>query len=161
RIACVRPVAAGQGRAVAALTRCCRQDSAPRAWSTPVRNPVTPKVDFDVLIIGGGMVGACLAALAASDRTLDTLRIALLEPHPPTVAPTDKEVDLRVSAISRGSQRLLETVGAWQRIAPRHLGAYTDMIVWDSSGTPGGVGSIHFAAAETSEACLGHIVENR
>ncbi len=119
------------------------------------------KPDFDLLIIGGGMVGACLAALAGSDRELSRLRIALLEPHPPTRPPAGNDVDLRVSAISRGSQRMLESIGAWAHIPSQHVSAYSDMIVWDARSRPRGVGSLHFSAAETSEPSLGSIIENR
>ena len=38
---------------------------------------------LDILVIGGGMVGACLAALAASNRHFSDLRIAVLEAQPP------------------------------------------------------------------------------
>lgn len=119
------------------------------------------KADFDILIIGGGMVGVCLAALAASNRELGELRIALLEAHPPAMPPPDRDVDLRVSAVSRASERILDSVGAWSKIPPHHLSAYTDMIVWDATGRPRGPGSIHFSASTTSEPDLGHIVENR
>ncbi len=119
------------------------------------------KPDFDILIIGGGMVGAGLAALLAGERELTELRIALLEAHPPVMPPSDCEVDLRVSAISRGSERILTGIGAWQKIPSQHLSPYTDMTVWDATGRPHGPGSIHFSASTTSEADLGHIVENR
>ena len=38
--------------------------------------------DFHIVIVGGGMVGACAAALAAADPRLAELRIAVLEAHP-------------------------------------------------------------------------------
>jgi 2-octaprenylphenol hydroxylase len=119
------------------------------------------RTDFDVLIVGGGMVGACLAASAAADGELGRLRIALLDASPPNQPPPDGDIDLRVSAVSRASQRVLASFGAWQRIAASHRSAYSEMIVWDAAGKPFGNGSIRFSASETSEPDLGHIVENR
>lgn len=118
------------------------------------------KPDFDILVVGGGMVGACFAALAAADRELLDLRIALLEARPPESAP-DAGVGLRVSAISPASRRILHACGAWQWLPETHLSPYTDMIVWDAAGRAGGAASIHFSASDTSEPNLGHIVENR
>jgi 2-octaprenylphenol hydroxylase len=120
-----------------------------------------PRTDFDLLIVGGGMVGACLAAAAAADREFGQLRIALLDSGPPTQAPADDSVDLRVSAISRASQRVLASFGAWQRIPDAHRSAYSEMIVWDAATRPFGDGALHFSASETSEPNLGHIIENR
>jgi 2-octaprenylphenol hydroxylase len=117
--------------------------------------------DFDLLIVGGGMVGACLAAAAANDRELGRLRIALLDASPPLQPPADADIDLRVSAVSRASQRILESFGAWPLIPAAYRSPYSDMVVWDAGGKAFGSGSIHFSASETSEPDLGHIVENR
>lgn len=119
------------------------------------------KTDFDLVIIGGGMVGACLAALAASTREFAGLRIALLEAHPPSSPPSDDEVDLRVSAVSRASERILDACGAWSKIEARQRCAYSDMVVWDAASRPRAPGSIHFSASESGQPDLGHIVENR
>jgi 2-octaprenylphenol hydroxylase len=116
--------------------------------------------DFHIVIVGGGMVGACAAALAAADPHLGELRIAVLEAHPPTSAPQG-DADLRVSAVSRASQRILGSVGAWSLVPSQFLSPYEQMIVWDADGKPGGAGAIHFSASATSEPNLGHIVENR
>jgi 2-octaprenylphenol hydroxylase len=119
-----------------------------------------PACDFHVVVVGGGMVGACTAALLAADPALSDLRIAVLEALPPATL-DDDTTDLRVSAISRASERILTAIGAWPLIDAKHLSAYTDMVVWDESSRPHGVGSIQFSASESSEPNLGHIVENR
>ncbi len=106
---------------------------------------------FDLIIIGAGMVGAALAASLGNTP----LRIAIIEGTPPE-APDDGQVDLRVSAISRASQHLLEAVGAWPALAD-HATPYQCMHIWDS----GGHGSTTFSATELGENDLGHIVENR
>ncbi len=117
------------------------------------------KPDFDVLIVGGGLVGACLAGLMASERPLQGLRIGLIEAHPPAQPPPEG-VDLRVSAVSRASQAILARAGAWT-LAATQRSPYVDMKVWDATGQPDGAGSIHFSASSTSEPDLGVIVENR
>ncbi len=107
------------------------------------------------------MVGACVAALAGSNRDLADLRIAMLEPRPPATPPPDDDVELRVSAISRASERILSAVDAWSRIPAKHRSAYSEMKVWDAQMKPHGAGSIHFSASASSEPNLGYIVENR
>lgn len=116
--------------------------------------------DFHILIVGGGMVGACAAALAASARELAEARIAVLEARPPS-PPPDDDVELRVSAASRASQRILSSVGAWELLPAQRLSPYYDMRVWDAQMKPCGPGSVHFAASASNEPNLGHIIENR
>jgi len=101
------------------------------------------------------MVGSALA-LALRHSGLDIL---LLDGSPLSVKPFDTEAPFepRVSALSAASQRILERLGAWDGIARRRATPYTDMHVWDGSGT----GQIHFSAASVHAQVLGHIVENR
>ncbi len=109
----------------------------------------------DLSIVGAGMVGSALAlALRHSG-----LQILLLDGSPLTVVPFDAQAPFepRVSALSAASQRILERLGAWDGIAQRRATPYSDMHVWDGSGT----GQIHFSAASVHAQVLGHIVENR
>ncbi len=109
----------------------------------------------DLLIVGAGMVGSALA-LALQHSGLDIL---LLDGSPLSIKPFDDQsaFEPRVSALSMASQRILERVGAWQGVSDRRLSPYSDMRVWDGSGT----GQIHFSAASVHAEVLGHIVENR
>jgi len=109
----------------------------------------------DLLIVGAGMVGSALA-LALQHSGLEIL---LLDGSPLSVKPFDEQsaFEPRVSALSMASQRILERLGAWQGIEARRLSPYSDMRVWDGSGT----GQIHFSAASVHAQVLGHIVENR
>ena len=116
------------------------------------------RLDFDVVVIGGGMVGLCFAALAAQDERLQSWRIAIVEPNAAT-APRDDRVDLRVSALSRASERILRAADAWQALVD-HGCPYSDMVVWDAASRSDAWDALHFTAAETGEADLGHIVEN-
>jgi 2-octaprenylphenol hydroxylase len=109
--------------------------------------------DFDVVVVGGGMVGAALAcALVQRDFS-----VALLEAREPAFDWDAAGYDLRVSAITRASQQLLQNIGAWQAMLDERATPYQQMHVWDRAG----FGEIQFDAADLAEPDLGHIVENR
>lgn len=112
---------------------------------------------FDLVIIGGGMVGTALAC-ALKDAPIS---IALIETQLPQNARPEIEsvndVDMRVSALNHASEKFLRHIGAWSLMHPARLSPYDKMRVWDGIGT----GHIQFDAIEMGEAHLGHIVENR
>jgi 2-octaprenylphenol hydroxylase len=107
---------------------------------------------FDLAIVGGGMVGAALGC-ACAERGLS---IALIDGQPPQRTWPAGQVDLRVSALSRASQRILERLGAWPRMVELGVSPYREMQVWDAVGGA----EIHFDSADLGEPDLGHIVEN-
>jgi 2-octaprenylphenol hydroxylase len=111
------------------------------------------KADYDLIIAGGGMVGSALAcALGDAD-----LRIALLEGAPLERIRPGVDLDSRVSAIGRASQRIFAAVGAWDGMTAWRVSPFRDMRVWDATG----FGSIHFDSADLGEPLLGWIIENR
>ena len=118
---------------------------------------------FDVLIVGGGPVGASAAALLQSS-TKDgrrPLRIAVLELNRPAATPSDTPLDSRVSALSRASEHILTAIGAWSLIPPSRMQPYERMRVWHESVQPRSPDVLEFDAAYAGEPNLGYIVENR
>lgn len=118
------------------------------------------RLDADILIIGGGMAGACMASLLAAQGKFSPGRIALIEPKLKLDSGAGKDVDLRVSAISRASERILRACGVWERIAAGRNAPYERMCVWDEAGKADGSGAIHFDCADIGQPNLGYIVEN-
>jgi 2-polyprenylphenol 6-hydroxylase len=113
---------------------------------------------LDVLIVGGGPAGACAAALLG--RAARPLKVGILEHARPSAPAPGSPLDARVSALSRASERILASAGAWERIALERVQPYERMRVWnDASGRRANV--LVFDAAEAGEPNLGHIAENR
>ncbi|HJP44591.1 MAG TPA: FAD-dependent oxidoreductase, partial [Arenicellales bacterium] len=110
----------------------------------------SPPVDYDVLISGAGLVGAC-CALAL---TPTGLRVCLLDKSPPSGQRRDPS--MRVSAINRASENILRAVGAWHAIARARPAVFRRIEVWDAAST----GTISFDAAEAGLSHLGYIVPN-
>ncbi len=108
--------------------------------------------DFEVAVIGGGVVGGTLAAILGGLG----IEVALVEAGEPAVGPIDPW-DARVLALTRASERVLRAIGAWHAIESEPIGCFREMRVWDE----GGNGAIHFDSAEIGEPLLGHIVPAR
>jgi 2-octaprenylphenol hydroxylase len=117
---------------------------------------------FDVVIVGGGPVGACAGALLArGTRGAAGLSVALLEPRPPGAVAADARLDPRVVALSRASERLLKRTGSWDQISPSRLSAYERMRIWHESIPPRSPAVLVFDAADVGEPNLGYIAESR
>ena len=118
---------------------------------------------LDVLIVGGGPVGASAAALlqVATKDARHPLRVAVLELNRPAAALPDAPLDSRVSALSRASERILTAIGAWSLIPQSRMQPYERMRVWHESVQPRSGDVLEFDAAYAGEPNLGYIVENR
>ena len=107
---------------------------------------------FDVVIVGGGMVGLTLAL--ALKKT--NLKVAVIDSDTGD-RPLGQEPELRVSAISLASQNILNHVGAWQGISQQRMQPYSGMEVWDQDS----FGEITFNHQDVQQKQLGYIIENQ
>ncbi len=112
---------------------------------------------YDIVIAGGGMVGATMACLLADSP----VRVALidrgeLQADIPAGSTQEPAFDPRVSALTLGSASLLDRLGVWESVLNKRACAYQRMHVWDAEGT----GSITFSADDIDQDALGTIVEN-
>lgn len=111
-----------------------------------------------IIVAGGGPVGLAFAALAAVGRE-ERVTVHVVDAAPrPAFEP--ELTDLRVYALSRASQRLLERIGVWDSILARRACPYRHMRVWHGPDLERAA-SLEFEAAEVGEPDLGHIVEDR
>jgi 2-polyprenylphenol 6-hydroxylase len=111
---------------------------------------------YDVIIVGAGLVGATLACDLAQLDIARPLRIAVIEAAAQLPHYSGSDFDPRVVALTAKSQQLLARIGCWDAILQARACAYQQMKVWDGEGTA----SIEFDAAEVRQPQLGHIVEN-
>jgi 2-octaprenylphenol hydroxylase len=110
---------------------------------------------FDVLIVGGGMVGL---TLALSIRKQTQLTVAIVDLSPP--AELLDQPDVRVSAINIASKQIFDNLDVWPVIEQKRTQPYTDMHVWDKAG----FGKLHFSRNDLHQSSasdqLGWIIEN-
>ena len=109
------------------------------------------KEKFDVVIVGGGMVGAAVACSLGGSL----LKVAVIENSPPAPYAPDQPHDMRVSALSIASKNILETVGAWEGVVNRRFCPFRRMRVWETAG------DTEFCSDDINYPELGYIVENR
>lgn len=106
---------------------------------------------YDMIIVGGGMVGASLAISLAHSG----LRLALIEAYTPG-AESQPSYDDRAIALAYGTRRIFEATGVWPSLAevaePIH-----DIHVSDR----GHFGFTRLSAADEGVPALGHVVTAR
>ena len=98
------------------------------------------------------MVGGTLAALLGRAG----FEVALVEAREPPEFDVERDVDLRVSALSPGSQMILDQAGAWRAISRSRFNPYRQMHVEGESNDE----VLDFDAQAFGMEALGYLVEN-
>lgn len=111
----------------------------------------TQRTDYDIIIVGGGMVGT---SLALALQPLD-LRIAVVEAVA-RGAEQQPSFDDRSTALSRSTQRMFEAMGLWPDIV-----AAATPIRHIHVSEKGRFGFAHIDAEEQRVEALGYVVINR
>lgn len=107
---------------------------------------------YDVIIVGGGLVGA---SLAAALRTT-ALRIAVIEAAPWFTNSRPPSYDDRIIALNYASHRIFSGIGMWNHIAPEAT-AIKHIHVSDQ----GHFGFTHLYSKELGLPALGYVVSAR
>ena len=115
---------------------------------------------YDVVIVGGGLVGATLALALLRSARLAPQRLCVLEKSAPSLWTPAGAPDLRVLALSRSSERILSSVGVWDRVLAARAFAYQRMHIWHAREAARSAAALRFDAADLAQPNLGHIVEN-
>lgn len=105
---------------------------------------------FDVAVIGAGIVGLC-AALGFAQREL---RVALIDAHNMHLNPP---VMGRLYAINEASRQLFENLDVWHLINNQDISTYRAMHVWDASSKA----SIDFNAKDVAQNRLGDFIDEQ
>lgn len=113
----------------------------------------TNNQQFDIIIVGAGIVGLSLAMALASTE----LRIAIIDKESaPDTTILSESYDSRVSTINHAAQAFFQTYQVWELLKQSRVSAYQEMEVWDANSTA----KIHFACSELAQSHLGHIIEH-
>ncbi|MFT6987058.1 MAG: 2-octaprenyl-3-methyl-6-methoxy-1,4-benzoquinol hydroxylase [Psychromonas sp.] len=105
-----------------------------------------------VIVVGGGLVGTLTALLLAKQG--DSIHLVEKKPFIPPIK--SAAFDLRVSAFSAQSQKLLALAGVWDCLPKNRVCAYQRLQTWER-----GSQKLCFDSADLELDALGYIVENR
>ncbi|MEM0515426.1 FAD-dependent oxidoreductase [Pseudoalteromonas sp. YIC-827] len=107
-----------------------------------------------VLIVGGGMVGAaCAIKLAKQGMQVCVIEQQVIDPQ---AVLQSEQVDIRVSAINRFSEQLLDELGAMPALRQNRIAPYTQLEAYEDKPE-----QLLFDCQELGASHLGHLVENK
>src|SRR5699024_8987681 len=110
------------------------------------------KTQYDVVVVGGGLIGAVQAV--ALQRA--GFAVALVELRRPAEFDPDSPYDLRQSAIAPAQKRILDNLGLWDFVAEHRACPFTAMQVWEDDPAR----ALLLEHTELGLPDLGHIIDN-
>lgn len=106
-----------------------------------------------VIIVGGGMVGAAMAIkLAQQGKSVRIIEKRLIDAD---AILASEQVDIRVSAINRFSENLLDELGAMPTLRQNRLAPYQQLEAFEQGGD-----NLVFDCEDINTSHLGHLIEN-
>lgn len=108
-------------------------------------------VSCEILIIGGGLVGAA-QAIALAKAGIDVVVIDQIDPQ----SGLDAEFDGRASAIALATQRVLQNIGVWEKLGSDPA-PIKDIRVTDGPS----LFFLHYDHSDLGDEPFGYMVENR
>ncbi|GLJ08108.1 hypothetical protein SUGI_0081450 [Cryptomeria japonica] len=117
--------------------------------------------EYDIAIVGGGMVGAAVGCGLASLPLTKALKIAIIDSNPTLgvkkIFPKDDIPDPRVSTITPATVSFFKDIGAWEHVQECRHAPFDKMQVWDYTGW----GYTRYNARDVGKQVLGYVVENK
>ncbi len=114
------------------------------------------KEHYDIVVIGGGMVGASFALQLAGLQQGSPVSILIVEAVTPSDTASQPSFDARSTALSFGSKEIYESIGLWSDLK-ESVAAIEQIHVSDK----GNFGSTQLNRDELGTEALGYVVENR
>lgn len=110
------------------------------------------KPDYDIVIIGGGLVGASMAAAFAGT----SVRVAMVEARP-AGSKNQPSYDDRTTTLAYSSKCIFEAMGVWSQVDQDEVCPIRNIHISDQ----GHFGLTHLSAKESGLEALGYVVVNR
>ena len=123
---------------------------------TPAYVSGMTKVNYDIVISGGGVAGLTAAAAFGTAG----FKVLIVDPAPPITAKDTQGADLRTTAFLQPAQQFLDRAGIWASLAP-HATPLQVMQIADASGEGGSIRTTAaFDAADISDLPFGWNLPN-
>jgi len=106
---------------------------------------------YDIILVGAGLVGS---ALALSLARQSTHRIALIERAPQLIE--NHNPNQRVVALGSTATTMLDELGVLEELGSSFCHPYQQMFIWDENSA----GELSFKASDHGVAMLGHMIDS-